>query len=261
MDENLKKSLTDLIDETLMELEELKKSRYSASEVKMDKEEKGMGSHPAQGSMSKEEDKDEEKEEKAEKAEDCEEEDKDEDMDKGENEKATARPGRNKTDAPSLKEEDLMDKGENEKATARPGRNKTDDSVPPEDKKLHKEEEKDEEEKKDKKEEVRKSQEESLTLMKSFVDERVKPLEDKINSLFELVNKIADQPVQPKGYTSRVTPLTKSADEGNEPLTKSQVVDKLLELKKSGSKVDSLDVTKAEIGQDLAGIVTKYKLS
>jgi hypothetical protein len=58
-----------------------------------------------------------------------------------------------------------------------------------------------------------------------------------------------------------VFPL-KSGEEGyGEPLSKSQVASKLFELKKSGNAVDSLDVTKAEMGQDLDGIIRKYKLS
>lgn len=46
-----------------------------------------------------------------------------------------------------------------------------------------------------------------------------------------------------------------------EILSKSQVASKLFELKKSGKSVDSLDVTKAEMGQDLETIVKKYNIS
>jgi hypothetical protein len=77
-----------------------------------------------------------------------------------------------------------------------------------------------------------------------------------------LVNKIADQPVAPRGFTARAAvPLAKSADEFTETLTKSSVTSKLWELKKSGTPVDSLDVTKAEMGQDLEQIAKKYKIS
>jgi ferritin len=45
---------------------------------------------------------------------------------------------------------------------------------------------------------LKKSQEESEALMKSYVDEKVKPLEDKLSTILDLVNKIADQPVAPR---------------------------------------------------------------
>ena len=66
MKEELKKSLTDLIDETLLELEELKKSRFSAAEVDL----KGPGADgiagkPANGKLAEkaEDKKDEDKKE------------------------------------------------------------------------------------------------------------------------------------------------------------------------------------------------------
>lgn len=210
MNSELAKSLNALIDETLSELEELKKSRFSASEVKLEGPgSDGIAGKPASGSMEKEE-KEEEQEEKeeaeeAEKAESEEESEEDEDEDEDEAEES------------------------------------------------------EEDEKK-----MKKSQEEMTSLMKSFVDERIAPLEDKLSTIVELVNKLANQPVAPRGFTSRnVAPLMKSADEvaGGEPLTKSQVTAKLWELKKSGAPVDSLDVTKAEMGQDLESITKKYKIS
>jgi len=75
-----------------------------------------------------------------------------------------------------------------------------------------------------------------------------------------MVNKIAEQPVPAKGTTSNAQPLKKSADDG-ESLNKSEVASKLFELNKSGTKVDSLDITRAEMGQDLAKIAAKYKIS
>ena len=97
--------------------------------------------------------------------------------------------------------------------------------------------------------------------MKSYVDEKVKPLEDKLSTILDLVNKIADQPVAPKGLTGRAVPLMKSAEDAGEQLSKSEVASKLFELKKSGTKVDSLDITRAEMGQDLSKIIEKYKIS
>jgi hypothetical protein len=108
---------------------------------------------------------------------------------------------------------------------------------------------------------LKKSQEETESLLKSFVEERVKPLEDKLSTILDLVNKIADQPVPTKGVTANAVPLRKSNEEGAEELSKSEVASKLFELKKSGTKVDSLDITRAEMGQDLVKIAAKYKIS
>src|ERR1019366_9133755 len=73
MKDELRKSLTDLIDETLLELEELKKSRFSASEIEVKGPGEGIAGKPSNGKLDmamseKDEDKDDEDEE-AEKAE------------------------------------------------------------------------------------------------------------------------------------------------------------------------------------------------
>src|SRR5208283_46619 len=71
MKEELKKSLTDLIDETLLELEELKKSRFSASEIDLKGPGEGIAGKPSNGDLhAKAEDKkDKDEDEDAEKAE------------------------------------------------------------------------------------------------------------------------------------------------------------------------------------------------
>ena len=219
MDNELKKSLVDLIDETLFELEELKKSKFSASEVDLSGPgEDGIAGKPANGSIDKKEDKDEDKdedeEEMTEKADDEE-----EDEDEEEMEKECA-----KADDEEKKEDKKEDEGKMEAK-------------------------------------MKKSQDEMASLMKSFVDERVAPLEDKLSTIVDLVNKLANQPVAPRGISSRVVPLSKSADDYSEPLSKAQVASKLLDLKKSGTLVDSLDVAKAEMGQDLELITKKYQIS
>ena len=228
MDNKLQKSLTDLIDETLMELDELRKSRFAASEIKIEGPGDGIAGKPSDGKLdaAKAEDKKEdEKEEKEDKAE------------KGENE--TAAKGENEEAAKAEKDEEKDEEKKDKKA----------------DKKDEKSEEKPE------MPDLKKSFEESESLMKSYVEERVKPLEDKLSTILDLVNKIADQPVAPKGATARTAPLMKSADEGAEPLSKAQVANKLFELKKSGTRVDSLDIAKAEMGQDLQHIAKKYEIS
>lgn len=228
MNSELVKSLNTLIDETLQELEELKKSRFSAVEVKLDGPgSDGIAGKPANGSMGKEEDKDDEEDEdedEAKKAESC------------------------------AKEEDE----ESEEAM------KSDDEDADDEEDGDEEDEKHEEKESKKKEEMerkmKKSQEETTSLMKSFVDERIKPIEAQIATIFELVNKIADQPVAARGVSSRAVPLIKSVGE-HESLSKSQVVEKLWEMKKSGKPVDSVDVIKAETGLDLEKITNKYQLS
>jgi hypothetical protein len=236
MDNKLTKSLTDLIDETLMELDELRKSRFAASEIKIEGPGDGIDGKPSNGDLH------------AKKAEDDKEkdEDKKEDMDE-------AKKGENET----AKAED-MDKKEDKKE------DKKDDKEPHKDDPKHEEKEKEMAKKllDMHKGEMKKSLESTESLMKSYVEERVKPLEDKLSTILDLVNKIADAPVAPRGSTARATPLLKSTDEGaSEPLSKAQVASKLFELKKSGTKVDSLDITKAEMGQDLQQITKKYEIS
>lgn len=244
MNEELTKSLTDLIDETLMELEELKKSRFSPAEIKIEGPGDGIAGKPSDGKLD------------AAKAED----DKDED-DKDEDKAEKAEKDEDPADAPEVgrKLKELTEKAEKE--------DKEDEDEDEDKKEPHKEDPKHEAKEKAKIKELadmhgmKKSEEELSSLMKSYVDERVKPLEDKLSSIFDLVHKIAEQPAAPKGATARTVPLMKSVDEAGEPLSKAQVASKLFELKKSGSSVDSLDVTKAEMGQDLENIVKKYKLS
>lgn len=243
MDNKLTKSLTDLIDETLMELDELRKSRFAASEIKIEGPGDGIAGKPSDGKLD------------AAKADDDKKDDKDED-----------------------KKEDKAEKGENETAKADDEEAMKADKDEDDDK----DDDKDEDKKKDKDAkggkdheaeekkaigkladlaDMKKSLDATESLMKSYVEERVKPLEDKLSTILDLVNKIADAPVAPKGATARVAPLLKSADEGAEPLSKSQVASKLFELKKSGTRVDSLDITKAEMGQDLQQIAKKYEIS
>lgn len=239
MNSELVKSLNVLIDETLEELEELKKSRFSASEVKLDGPgSDGIAGKPANGSLGKEED------------------DKKKDDDKKDKEEAKKAEGTNEQAAKA--------EGTNEQAAKADDEDDDDDSDDKDDDKkpFGKKEDKDDEDDMYMEQKMKKSQDEMTSLMKSFVDERIKPLEDKLSTIVDLVNKIADQPVAPKGFTARaVVPLSKSAYEFTEGLTKSAVTSKLWELKKSGTPVDSLDVTKAEMGQDLESIAKKYKIS
>lgn len=244
MDAKLTKSLTDLIDETLQELDELRKSRFAASEIKIEGPGDGIAGKPSDGDLH------------AKKAEDDKKDDKDEDKkedkaEKGENEEAAKAEHEEAAKAEDKKDEDKKD-------------DKKEDKEPHKDDPEHEEKEKKIAKKllDMHKAEMQKSSEETSTLMKSYVEERVKPLEDKLSTILDLVNKIADAPVAPKGVPARATPLMKSADEGaGEALSKAEVANKLFELKKSGAKVDSADIARAEMGQDLKQIVKKYEIS
>lgn len=280
MKDELTKSLTALIDETLQELEELKKSRFDASEIKLHDKDDGINGHEANGSIKKEEDEEDEEEHD-------EDEDHDEDeAKKGENEKALKSDcDMGKADDEDEEEEDdeaeKSDEDEEEEAEKSERHmkmlGKKEHKEPHKDDPRHEEKEKKlarkllDMHKKEKHGDMEKYEmkgmkksiiEESSELMKSLIDERVAPLEEKLSVILNLVNAIAEQPVNPRGVTARGTPLYKSNDEfEGETLSKSQIASKLFELKKSGSPVDSLDVTKAEMGQDLGVIVKKYKLS
>ena len=284
MDKELTKSLNDLIDETLSELEELRKSRFAASEIKIEGPGDGIGGKPSNGDLhAKKEDKDEDDQ------------DEDKDMDKGEGTNRQADPdgghhkpvageGMKHGQGPSESPGDTghqppggtnrqadpngghhkMDKAENDMDKAdKKKKDKKDKDEPHEDDPHHEEKEKDMAKKllAMHKAEVKKSAEEHESLMKSYVEERIQPLEDKLSTILDLVNKLSEQPVAPRGATARTQPLFKSDAEQGETLSKAQVADKLFELKKSGTYVDSMDVAKAEMGTDLESIVRKYKIS
>lgn len=285
MNEDLKKALESLIDETISEIEELKKSRFSAAEVKLHAGDSGVKDAPADGHLGKDdedEDEDEDemkhkkmdKEEEAKKEEDMDKEEaykeeeakKAEDEDEDEDEEEEKKPkSKSKMDKAEGKNREAdpngghhqMDKGEGKNREADPdgGHHKMDGGAP-----MVKDEEAKKADMGYPKGAIKKAEEEMNTLMKSFFESRVAPLEAKLSSILDLVNKIADQPLPPKGVSARVVPLAKSADE-KEPLNKAEMSSKLFDLKKSGTQVDSLDVTKVELGQDLQAIAKKYNLA
>jgi len=231
MNEELVKNLASLIDESLAELEELKKSdRFSASEIKLGGPGTGIAGKDPQGSLGKEED------EKEEEDEDEDEEGEDEDeMDKGEM-VAGASDGSNRGSAP----------GKNREADPNGGKHQMD--------------------KAEDKEDMKKSLEEQSTLLKSYVDSKFASFETQLEKIAKLVLDIADAPVPSRSVSYKgIAPLKKSAEaaEGeSEPLTKSALVDRLFELKKSGTRVDSVDITSAELakGPELAKIANKYNI-
>lgn len=224
MNEELLKSLTSLIDESLAELEVMKKSdRFSASEIKIEGPGTGIAGKDPQGSLGKEDDEEDEDEE----------------------------------------DEDEGDEGEE----------KAEKADKEEDKKDDKKEDKKEDKKDDKKEdfaEMKKSIDAQSTLLKSYVDSKFASFETQLDKIAQMVSEIADSPVPSKGVSYKnIVPLKKSANGdmdlgGNESeaLTKSQVVEKLFALKKSGTHVDSADIAGAELanGQQLVKIANKYNI-
>jgi hypothetical protein len=307
MNEELKKSLTDLIDETLLELEELKKSRFSASEIDIKGPGEGIAGKPSNGKLDgkmemamseKDKDKDKDKDEGCDDAEKAEGHNRQSDPDGGKHKPVAGEGMKNTNGRHSESPGASVTHGQGKNSESDPGNtqhqsesvSKEEDKDEDDDKKKKDKDAKggEDHEKKEKKaikdlsdlagmkkgdspspEEVdkqmravaEKSQKETESLMKSYVDEKVKPLEDKLSTILDLVNKIADQPVPAKGATGRTVPLLKSAEDGGEQLSKSEVASKLFDLKKSGTKVDSLDITRAEMGQDLNKIMEKYKIS
>lgn len=259
MDEQLTKSLTDLIDETLSELEELRKSKMSAAEIKIEGPGEGIAGKPSDGELdakkAEDEEEEDEEEEKAEKSED-EEDEEEEEVEKGDDDPADHPDVKRKVKKLLGKAEDKAEEEEEEEEKVEKASDK---------KEPHKDDPKHEAKEKKLAQELldmHKSTEEMTSLMKGYVEERIQPLEQKLATILELVNSIADQPVAPKGVTVKTAPLMKSnAAEYGETLSKAEVANKLFELKKSGTRVDSLDIAKAEMGQDLANIVKKYEIS
>ncbi len=236
--EEMVKSLTSLIDETLEEIEEIKKSKFAASEIKLGEDE-GLAGRSKNGSL------------EAKKKEDEDDDEDDEDMDKGEGKNCEADPDAGKfAQAPSVA------KGENEKADPDAGKFAQAPSVA---KKEEKDE--DEEEEKEKMKEMKKSLDESETLMKSYVDTKMEYLEEKLSKMAAAIEALADAPVERKSVPAGITALHKSIQEV-EPMAKSDIAEKLFELKKSGEEVDSTDIFRVETGSITAAneIATKYGL-
>jgi len=241
MTTKLSKSLADLIDETLAEIEELKKSdRFSAEEIE-------LGDKSAQGGLSKEE---------AEKAEDEEDEDEDEEEDEEEAKKADDEDDEDeakKAEAEMAKAEEECEKAEAAWHKALKKREMCKAEL------KHKKKPEMAEKSEGVNLMVKEEKEMKKSLQKS-IDERISPLETKLAQVLDVVKQIAEAPLPQRGHTYRqVQPLAKSAAEV-EPLNKSAVLNKLLDLKKTGTDVDAADVVRVEVGGtgDLHDIANKY---
>jgi len=249
--EELKKSLTELIDETISEIEDLKKSdRFSASEIKIEGPGDGIDGKPANGELDakkaddekKDEDEDEKKKEKS-----CDEKDDAEksDVEKGVNDEAEKSDAEKSEAEKSEAEKSEIEKGVNEQADPNAGNHQP----------VAKSEEPSEDE------ELAKTLDAHEELLKSYVDEKIAPIESKLASILNAVQELAETPVERAGVPAGVKPLQKSAEV--EPLTKSEVIDKMWDLKKSGTNVPTEDITRVELGgpADLDGMINKYGLT
>lgn len=248
-DEQMAKALKELIDETITEIEDLKKSdRFSASEVKIEGPGEGLAGKPTNGELdaSKADDKDEDKEDdkKDKKEESCEkgvldEAEKSEDVEKKEDDKEDDKKEDKEDDKKEDKKEDKDDKKEDKEDKA-PWMKSVEEV-----------------------ETLKKSVEAQEELMKSYIDSKIAPIENKMSDILNAIKEISDTPVERKSVPSNVQPFTKSVMDGPEPLNKSEVIDKMLELKKNGQNVPTDDITRAELGSpaDLDNFVTKYQLT
>lgn len=238
--EELVKSLTSLIDETLEEIEEIKKSKFSASEIKIEGPGQGIAGKPVNGSLEAKKKEDEEKDE-------------DDSEDHEEDESAS-------DEKDEHKKKKMFGKGENEKADPDHGKFAV---AKKEDEDSKEDEEEDKDDKKDMKKQFKKSVEESESLIKSYVDSRLSSFEEKLSKMTAAIEAMADAPVARRSIPAGVRPLSKSNDEHSTPLSKSDVANQLFELKKSGVEVSSTDIFKVEAAKninEIYEIASKYGL-
>ena len=256
MQEDIMKSLEALIDESLAEIEELKKSdRFSASEVSIGDSKSGIKDSDKNGKLGKEEDGDDDEDD-----EDDEDEDKKKDMDKAEGKNSEADP--NAGHHQVVKEEDGMPEGTVAKEETKELSKSTEDRLDRIEATMAKLEQVLVKSLSEEKEELEKSESSEEELMKSYVDSRFSSLESKFEDMANLIKEIADAPMPSKSVSYKdVQPLAKSTEEVA-PLNKSEIANKLFELKKSGTNVNSEDIASVELGgpAELSKIVEKYNI-
>jgi hypothetical protein len=236
--EEMVKSLTSLIDETLEEIEEIKKSKFAASEISIGDDKSGIADKSKNGKLEAKKAEDEDEEEEEDEDQDEDDMDKADCMDKAEDDEDEEDEEGEESPSWSMARDAI--------ASGR-AREKSMDEIDPESKPKMKK--------------SAKSTSQESALMKSYVDNRFDTLEKTIARLVDIVESIADAPVQRRGVPAGVAPLHKSQEE-IAPLSKSQVANQLFELKKSGKSVDSADIFKVETGTDLTvlEIANKYGL-
>lgn len=78
--------------------------------------------------------------------------------------------------------------------------------------------------------------EDKVESLKKSMDSELSELKKALSSISEVVNKIAAQPAAPRKGVSGYAPLKKSEEGSEQVLSKSQIIDKCLDLKKSGDR-------------------------
>lgn len=228
--EELLKSLESVIDETLFEIEELRKSAdCTPSEITIGDKNSGIDGQSRDGKIEKAEDDKKDDEDKDKKDDDKKDDDKD------------GNPFAKFEDGAMYKYEDgKMCKMESMNTNGTLSLS-TDENEGIKIEELNKSHEKVQEE-----------------LAKSF-NNKIEDLEGKLSKMAEAVTLMGEMPVERKGVPSNYAPLNKSEETG-EPLSKSDVADKLFELKKSGETVSTTDIARVELGNenDLRDIAAKY---
>ena len=274
MDQEMAKSLVNLIDETISEIEDLKKSRYSAAETRIGDSDSGVSNMDKDGNMEKEE---------AEKAEG-----KNSESDPGTRgvtePNMASDPGKSNLHAEAAKAEGKdyddddddddddkkkkykkdydMDKAEGKNSESDPGVPGTVDDAGADAPKSNLEQEARKMEQPAEGYHIKKSLDKQESLFKSYVDEKYDALEKRLAAILDVVKEIGDEPAAPKGVqTGGFVALQKNNEDEVETLSKSQTLDKLLDLKKSGTYVDTADIASVEIGGDPQAIVEKYNLN
>lgn len=247
--EQLAKSLVDLIDETLEEIEELKKSKFAASEISIEGPGEGIAGKPTDGELdAKKADKDEDKDDKDKDDAD----NKDKDMEKADMEKAmekmdeVAKMEMYKMYMDKDKDKDDEDKDKEVKK----GTNEQSDPGA-----VHKSSDADTkpiQELKPATEEFEKS-----------VDTRFSSLEGKISDVAELIKKLGDTPSERKSVAAgtQVDTLKKNDNE-IESLSKSQILGEMWKMKEDGKTVLSEHFAQIETGStaDAQEIAHKYDI-
>jgi len=219
------KSLASLIDESLAELEVMKKSdRFSASEIKLGGPGAGIAGKDPQGSLGKDEEEDDEDEDDEEGEEGEEgEEDKKEDKKPvigkadGVNDKAEKADGVND----KAEKADDMKKSLEEQSTL-----------------------------------LKSYVDNKFAAFESQLDKITKLVSDIADA------PVAAKSVSYRGIAPLKKSIAGESESEGEPLTKSVLVEKLFSLKKSGTRVDSADIAGAELanGNELVKIANKYNI-
>lgn len=82
--------------------------------------------------------------------------------------------------------------------------------------------------------------------LKKSIDDRFSMFASQMNNIQETLAKIAGQPAAPRKGVSGLSPLKKTEEVASSNLSKNQIVDKLLDLKKSNPRVNTALINRVE---------------